>query len=196
MENEIRDLQKVVAILKRRTMYFGSAAFTTTLVLILGFSSQKPPENEFLRVRQITVVDEKGVERMYIGSPVPDPMVRGKRVPRRLASTGIIMNNEKGSEVGGWGVLADGTQQLIFDDSTGQERVALFQPPSGKRGGMVMKDERGAFRLFIGMVNSDDPRSVLRDNKGRLRLEAVVDSTGQAVLSFYDENGNELRSVR
>jgi hypothetical protein len=31
-----------------------------------------------LRVRQLVVVDERGIERVRIGAPLPDPVIEGK----------------------------------------------------------------------------------------------------------------------
>jgi hypothetical protein len=79
-----------------------------------------------LRVRLITVLDEKGTERMYIGSPVPGPMTNGKRVPRVSPATGIIINDLAGNERSGWGFLDNGRQNLCFDGEGGAEIVPLL----------------------------------------------------------------------
>lgn len=69
---------------------------------------------ENLRARQITIVDEKGTERIYIGSPVPDPLMGGKRQKRRVASTGIILNDPDGNETAGLVFLTMGRKQCAL----------------------------------------------------------------------------------
>src|SRR6266576_7106844 len=49
-------------------------------------------QKDVLRVHQLVVVDEKGIDRIVIG-PVPDPQMMGKRVKRRAPGTGIQLNS-------------------------------------------------------------------------------------------------------
>jgi hypothetical protein len=73
----------------------------------------------------LIVVDDKGVERVRIGSPLPDPMVGGKRLPRQGVVSGILIHDSDGDERGGYVVSdtsgdafltldAKGTQQALF----------------------------------------------------------------------------------
>jgi hypothetical protein len=41
--------------------------------------------SETLRVRKLVVLDEAGKERIVIAAPIPDPVVDGKTVKRRVA---------------------------------------------------------------------------------------------------------------
>jgi len=56
----------------------------------------EPPE--VLRVREITVVDAKGTERVWTGAPVPDPIGWGKRSKRAAPASGIVLLDAKGDE--------------------------------------------------------------------------------------------------
>jgi len=48
--------------------------------------AQARSAGDILTVRGLIVVDEKGVERVRIGSPLPGPMINGKREPRQGAN--------------------------------------------------------------------------------------------------------------
>lgn len=83
-----------------------------------------------LKVRHITIVDEKGTERVWIGAPVPDPIAQGKRVKRSGPVSGVIMLDAKGNERGGF-VTSDLSGEVFIglDSETAQE--ALFLVNSG-----------------------------------------------------------------
>src|ERR1035441_5229509 len=54
---------------------------------------------ETLRVRELIVVDDAGKERIVIGAPIPDPMVDGKAVKRRVVvGAGIQFKDPRSEE--------------------------------------------------------------------------------------------------
>ena len=57
-------------------------------------------QSDVLRVHQIVILDEKGTERVWIGAPVPDPIVQGQRQKRAGPVSGIILLDAKGNERG------------------------------------------------------------------------------------------------
>jgi hypothetical protein len=145
-----------------------------------------------LRVRQITIVDEKGTERIYIGSPVPDAMMaNGKRVKREKPSTGIVFNNIRGEEMSGWGVFDDDSQNLCFDYK-GAERLCLLQ--NGERAGLVIKDAQGGFLTMFGRIgfSEDSPKLILNDLAGRNRIKLHSNEKGTAKIEMFDENGKQI----
>jgi hypothetical protein len=148
---------------------------------------------ESLRVRQITVVDEKGTERIYIGSPLPDPVRDGKRIKRRMPSTGIAFNNAQGSEINGWAAFDDGSQVFCFDGSDGGERLCLTQV--GDRAGLVIKDKEGRFLTLFGRIGyeEDAPKIWLSDFNGRIRVKLQVDAaTGAPKFEMLEEKGKQV----
>jgi len=100
METNLR-----IEVLERRVR-----ALTATLILtvaafsVINLGAQSQPTAN-LRVRQITVVDAKGTERVWIGAPVPDPIENGRRVARQGAVSGVILLDAKGNERSGYGDL-------------------------------------------------------------------------------------------
>ena len=116
-------------------------AITLTLVLGLvglGLSYATPKANaqgraagEFLTIRGLAVVDEKGTERVRIGAPLPDPIVQGKRVPRQGQVSGILLFDSDGDERGGYVTNAGGDAFLTLDAKSGQQTVFLANRDGG-----------------------------------------------------------------
>jgi hypothetical protein len=66
--------------------------------LHIGFShGGRLPMTWRLRVRQIVIVDEKGTERVWIGAPVPDPIIQGQLQKRQGPVSGVILLDAKGN---------------------------------------------------------------------------------------------------
>jgi len=178
-----------------RLLRFSAVGWLALFGVIL-FSAWKPAPNvqisDNLKLRQLTIVDEKGVERIYIGSPVPDAMgPEGKRITRQKPSTGIVFNNTRGEEMSGWGVFDDESQNLCFDYK-GAERLCLLQ--AGERAGLVVKDGDGRFLSMLGRIgfNDDTPKLILNDLAGRTRIRLHASENGTAVLELLDEKGKRV----
>jgi hypothetical protein len=54
-----------------------------------------------LTVKRINIVDDAGEVRLVLAGALPDPMVRGERLPRVIAPAGILWHDEDGNESGG-----------------------------------------------------------------------------------------------
>lgn len=169
---------------------------SAALLLSRPVGSQKQSEQiDSLRVRQITVVDEKGIERIYIGSPVPDPMKDGRRAKRQKPSTGIVFNNIRGEEMSGWGVFDDESQNLCFDYK-GAERLCLLQ--AGERAGLVIKDAKGSFLTMLGRIGyeEDGPKLFLNDRAGNVRIKLQAEQNEPAkMIEVVDLKGNVVSVV-
>jgi hypothetical protein len=198
MENY--DLEKRINKLQRQ-LKLAVVLWIVTFGVLTGaaWSWNSAAEQTFdkIRVRQITVVDENGTERIYLGSPLPDPLVDGKRAARAKPSTGIILNNNKGNEVSGWGVFDDGNQNLCFDypDGVG-EALCLLQ--SGERAGLIVKDKQGIILTMLGRIGFDEdaPKLFLSDFSGRTRVKLQAESeNGTPKLELIDGNGRSIFMV-
>ncbi|QQS40391.1 MAG: hypothetical protein IPM63_13615 [Acidobacteriota bacterium] len=151
---------------------------------------------EKIRVRQIIVVDEKGVERIYIGSPVPDPKADGQQIQRIAPVTGITMNDENGNERNGWGIFPDGRQTFCLDYDKGiGEALCLTQ--GGERSGLMIKDTKQRFNLILGRLavgNDDDEAKLLMmgtDGKSSIRLQ-LTDDTGKPLIKVTGDKGESI----
>jgi len=94
--------------------------------------AQAPKVTDVLTVHGLIVVDDKGVERVRIGAPLPDPMVAGKRVPRQGVVSGILISDSDGDERGGY-VTSDtnGDAFLTLDAKAQQQTVFLANRDGG-----------------------------------------------------------------
>src|SRR5579872_2791418 len=108
---------------------------------------------EILRVKGLIIVDDNGVERVWIGAPLPGQLVNGKREQRPSRQAGIVLYDNKGVERSGY-VTDDksGNVFLSLDDRLQQEAVFVADSEHGT-----------ALRLWYGSdsseirVDPDDP---------------------------------------
>jgi len=93
----------------------------------------------------MVVMNEKGIDVMQMGDQLSDPNV-GRRI---FLPTGILLNNQKGMEVGGFGAHT-------FDDGRSGVALGLDDPGNGRE-------------AFHAIVLSDGTRAlILQDSKGKL----------------------------
>jgi hypothetical protein len=104
----------------------------TVAVFVGAWRSSAGQLPDTLRVRQITVVDANGTERVWIGAPVPDPIMQGKHMKRAAVASGIILLDAHGDERGGF--LTSDTSSEIWvglDSEKGQEATFLANAAGG-----------------------------------------------------------------
>ncbi len=118
---------------------------------------------QLLTVKRLAVVDDKGVERVVIAAPLPDPVVHGKRVKREGAISGILIYDPQGNERGGY-VTNDGGSSgafLTLDSEDGQVFTA-YANASGKDGATVnlQSDKRDS----VTLTTYEQPRIQMSQN--------------------------------
>jgi hypothetical protein len=121
---------------------------------------------DHLRVRQISVVDERGTDRVWIGAPVPDPIILGERHKRAGAMAGMIVLDHKGNERGGFGTSDSGDVWLGLD-SEKEQQVRLAVNPGGGSHLTLYDSDKNSARIGIW---PDHPTLVLR-HKGTTVFE-------------------------
>ena len=135
----------------------------TAALLWSGLRAPKPvPPDGILKVRGLIVVDGRGVERVRIAAPLPDPRVLGKRFPRGGAISGVLLFDEEGNERSGY-VTSDGHEQ----DGLARQHVLFMAEPQGDPS-LMLWDGRSSFRLTVG---ADGP--LLKISAGDKTLLAV-----------------------
>jgi hypothetical protein len=159
----------------RRLTWFCGVLLTGWLLTIssLGLQAQaadpqvqtgavSPGTAGFLRVRGIVVVDEKGTERIWIGAPVPDPLIMGKRHPRGGKAHGIVLCDEEGNERSGY-VTMDGYPNVMLTlDGMDQQHVLFLNEPQGTPSLTMWK---GDHRLQLGVSESAPWLKVFKKDK-------------------------------
>ena len=141
---------------------------------ILRSKSIQAASTETLRVRKLVVLDDAGKERIVIAAPIPDPVVDGKAVKRRVAvGAGIQFKEPDGTERGGIASEDDGSFMFGIDDRSGQERAHLYYIPS-RGSGVFLQSKNGSNSLSL--LNPSD------SSKGP-KIE-IVNAAGKAVAQF------------
>src|SRR5262249_4086391 len=142
-------------------------------------------EEKPLRLHSLEIVDAKGVARLRLGAPTPDPMTGGKKSPRRSAMNGIQINDEKGDEMGGLGMLDDGSQVFCFD-SRKAEAVCMYSMPSGERGFSVT-DNGGKDRTLMEIAADKSVSIKLNDEDGKtLAVLRIMNGKSEILLTTAD----------
>jgi hypothetical protein len=140
-EQKFDALQAQVRLLKK---WFKITAFFSAFVVLLLCLSFVKKDNGFkdqvLRVRGLIVTDDKGVERVIIGAPLPDPPILGKRIDRGDKANGILLLDKDGNERSGYATFDKTNTVAITLDEAGR-MVMNFS--TGELGGpkLFMTDE-------------------------------------------------------
>jgi hypothetical protein len=140
-----------------------------TTFRVAGNSSQTtsvPPTPGPLRASEVTILDEKGIVRVRLGSHLPDAIINGKSVRRGDRAAGILLYDETGQERGGYVTFSpSGYVGLTLD--TRERMVASFMAgPSG--GGLVRLTNGGVIQ-----VRRNNDWVELRTDETGARLNAV-----------------------
>jgi hypothetical protein len=106
MPEHVNSLQQRVSILEKRTHLLAACCGLLLAYLILfplrNSVKADTEHSDSLTVRRLAIVDEKGIERVIIAAPLPGPMVQGKRLKRGGPISGILIQDPKGNERGGY----------------------------------------------------------------------------------------------
>lgn len=107
--------------------------------------------DQILRVRGIVVVDERGIERVWIGAPGIDPMILGKRISRgNDRFVGILMFDSQGTERSGYGTDDTGSVYLTLDEIGRQAATFSAKPLGGVSLTLNSRGDGGQKSLTMG----------------------------------------------
>jgi len=132
------------------------------VLTICAFKIQSKPEQtagpSSLKVSELIVVDQKGVERVRIGGDLPDAVYNGKKVPRGSKAAGVLLYDSLGRERGGYVTWEAENVGLTLDSAKMQ--VAMF----------VAGQEGSALHMRYGQDSLD-----LRSDEDGSRITAIQD---------------------
>jgi len=131
------------------------------------FSHKTKNSSEALTLRSLTIVDDKGTERVRIAAPLPDPISGGKRTKRDEPASGILIFDAKGNERGGY-ITDNGTGNalLTLDDGAGQDQVTIVSyADKGAEFGLRTHTET---RFYVSALN--DRTALKLQHKGSVLL--------------------------
>ena len=131
-----------------------------TLGVVGCVTTSRATAPQSLRVRELVVVDDKGVERVRIAANLPDPVIRGKRVSRGDPATGVMLYDKTGQERGGYVTFERGNEIALTLDNKDVQSALFVAPPEG---GSVLRLWHGKDEL------------TLRSDEDGARITAVED---------------------
>ena len=122
------------------------------LIGVMGFQVRAwlaLQEPQMLRVRQLAVVDEHGIERVIIGAPLPDPMILGKRHRRDGPVSGVIIADSTGTERGGYVTSDQGDNAMLTLDGQGFQTVLLLAEGDGSTTFRIWDRDKGSVTMGV-----------------------------------------------
>ncbi len=141
IEHEVQALRDAIEHLrkenlKQRIICGGSLAATLLVALFVcsrpsSVSASTTDEDGIMHVRGLVVVDAAGHERVLLGAPLPDPLIRNVRVKRQGVLSGILLTDATGTERSGYATEEEGETFLTLDSQRGQEMTLLSNPGGG-----------------------------------------------------------------
>lgn len=164
MKCDMGNLQSQVKVLRREVHCLTAGCIALACVAVLAQRGNVQADSSpSLIVKRLAVVDDKGVERVVIAAPLPDPIVHGKRFKREGAVSGVLIYDPQGNERGGY-VTNDGETSgafLTLDSEDGQVFTA-YANASGKDGATVslQSDKRDS----VTLTTYEQPRIQMRQN--------------------------------
>ena len=155
---------------------------TIFLLFFVTISACSTGQN--LRVKRLALIDDNGVERVVLTTGSTHVQMNGRLYKRRSPGSGIILNNSKGDETGGIGMLDDGTISLTLDGYSKDgvnERVSMYVFPDGKSG-ILVKDTKGNVRARIGVDENMNTKLELAGADEKSKISAIVTPDGKATF--------------
>lgn len=150
--------------------------------------AQSAPSDGVLHARGLVIHDANGVDRIYIGAPVPSgPGEKGDRVS---PATGMILLDANRRERFGLGLMDNGWLTMGFDAAPGagaganRERLHLGVTPEGQ-GYIRFLDRNSALAGYLNLTDDDKLALELWNRQGPRFTRGVVDVDGWRKLPDY-----------
>lgn len=144
---------------------------------LFSFSSEKNTkivdfQDKIIKVRGVVVVDSFGVERVIIGSHLPEPNLGsyGGRLNSRgkLGVSGVMLYDAEGQERGGYVTDDHLGNAFLSLDSKSQMQLLLLSEPQGAAAIMLNNHDR---KNTITLSTSDENADVeLKQNNKNIKL--------------------------
>jgi hypothetical protein len=162
LQQEVRRLRRNLRLLIVVTACIITADILAHTRTLDAQRPQNAAPDSILRVRGLVVVDERGVERVWIGAPVTEPRVLGKRFNRGGKASGILLFDAEGNERGGYVTFdEEGTAHFSLD-AVGYMVTRISAPAAGGVEIMTRGDSGSIARFgvagstpYFGMLRGD-----------------------------------------
>jgi hypothetical protein len=136
------------------------STFLFASVFLLGATNNITHFNN-ITVNRLAVIDSNGIERVILEADNDTVNVPAGTLKRAVTASGIILQNDKGHEVSGYGSLSNGMAALILDNYSDDhkwgsvERIGMYSSPNGDAG-LFLKDLSQNSRLEMKSKGSGE----------------------------------------
>jgi hypothetical protein len=142
------------------------SVITVALCGVAGYQTYRIHElasAKSLRLRELRIYDDKGVDRVVISGRLPQALLNGKASnfrPRSMA--GMLIYDESGTERGGYGTMDGYANALLTLDGKENQVFLLLAEPEGSP--FFMQHDGKGF-VFMGVGTDGKPFLTLREGK-------------------------------
>ena len=150
------------ARIRRLAVVFGLVVLGILLLFVFAWTRIAQPEQ--LRLHTLSIVDEKGVERVRIGGELPDAVVNGKRVPRGDRAAGVLIYDDAGLERGGY-VTFSRSKNAVLTLDTRKGMVVLLAADSSEGAALRLWGSNFASWLDLRAGSASPRLTVGRENE-------------------------------
>jgi hypothetical protein len=166
-ELSIRLLQAEQQIRSAKLLVLLLATAVLALCIWQGWTLHHFAKPKTLTLRRLDIVDDRGVARVILAAPAPDPMILGKQHHRDGPVSGLIIADTTGTERGGY-VTSDGgyANALLTLDGQGLQTVLLLAEPDGNTLFRIWKKDKGSVTMGV----ADNPFLNARTSKWKSSL--------------------------
>ena len=183
MTSELEELRTRIdnleALVRRRQRTFALLLAFAALSFVAAATQAQAPR--LMRARTLVIEDEKGVDRVVLGAPLPDIKGGG----RASLATGLVINDADGLERFAVGLQDNNRMVMGFDappgtgDPRNRERITIVADAAG-----------GAYIRFLNRKTFVPGRLIL-DNKDQFYLEFLDFPDGKTVSRRIGFRGDE-----
>ena len=149
--------------------------------------------------KQMDFTGDDGVSRVCIGASLPNPVVDGVVMKREVSVSGIQLNDSKGNEIGGFGVIEGHRIGVMALDYTHHEAVGMYasDEEDGASAGIFVnqkvgfKDGRNTapYKRIEISVAKGVPKLVFKGKNGKPRMVIGLDEDDNPVIEVIDSKG-------
>jgi hypothetical protein len=169
--NNYQNLEQQMRTLRRRV-----TGLAVALILTLGYvglsssvrdaEAQSTPQE--LTLRRLTIVDEKGVQRVVIAAPAPDPIVQGKREKRQGEIAGILIYDKDGNERAGYATANDPSNGAMLTLDATDAQVFTVYANAANGATLSLNSQKGD---GVTLTTWNQPRIQIRQARKILYLQ-------------------------
>lgn len=113
-----------------------------------GRRSLEASADSVLTLRALSIVDARGVERVRLAAPLPDPIMLGRRFDRGEAVSGMLIFDSEGNERGGY-ITDESRNAALTLDEINRAAVHIATNDRGEAH-VSLSNGRGGFAI-LGM---------------------------------------------